>query len=151
MQHNHIEASGEKGIWQLFIFLQIFSMHLINAFPSLSMMMTLLAISSVESPPVRALCNRSSSQCHTMLDSRLSMYVLVHPGSLLFSCLLAGLTIFTGSTPTNDSIGMSMMNVQWSPTPYPDGITHALLMSRSFDTHIPSIGLELIKNVAPRL
>jgi hypothetical protein len=33
--------------------------------------------------------------------------------------------------------------------PYPNGITHALLMLRSLDTHKLSIGLELRKNVAP--
>ena len=34
---------------------------------------------------------------------------------------------------------------------YPKGITQALLISRSLDTHIPLIGLELRKNVAPGL
>ncbi len=35
--------------------------------------------------------------------------------------------------------------------PYPKGITQALLISRLLDTHIPLIGLELRKNVAPGL
>ncbi len=46
---------------------------------------------------------------------------------------------------------MSRMNARWSPTPYPKGITHALLISRSPDIHIPSTGFDPWKNVAPGL
>jgi hypothetical protein len=56
-----------------------------------------------------------------------------------------------GSTPTNDSSGMSRINVQWSPVPYPNGITQALLTSKSPYTHNPLIGNFPQKNVAPGL
>ncbi len=76
------------------------------------------------------------------------MYALLHPGRQLLSLQLAGQTIFTGLTPKWNSIGMSRMKARWSPTPYPNGITHALLMSRLLDTHKPLIGFEPWKNFA---
>ncbi len=98
-----------------------------------------------------ASCSRSNSQCCVMLDSKLSMYALQQPASLLFSHRPTGRTIFTGSTPISDSRGMSRTKAQWLPTPYPNGITQALLISMSPETHIPLIGLDPQKKVAPGL
>ncbi len=121
------------------------------ALPSLSIRMIIRASISSECAPLCALCIRSNRQCPVMLDSRLSMYALQQPASLLFSLHPTGQTIFTRSTPINDSKGTSRTKAQWSSAPYPNGITQALLISRSSETHIPSIGLDPRKKVAPGL
>jgi hypothetical protein len=86
-----------------------------------------------------------------MLPLRLSIYTLLHPGSLLLSLRLAGCTIFMGLIPTSNSICTSKMNARWSPTLYPNSITHALLILMLLDTHSPSIGFDPLKNIAPGL
>jgi hypothetical protein len=86
-----------------------------------------------------------------MFPSRLAMYSLLHPGSLLLSRRLASCSIFTGLMPTNDLIGISKIYARWSPTPYPNGITQALLMSMSPDTHKPSMDFVPLKKAAPGL
>ena len=144
-------ASGENGIRQHFIFRHIFLALLMYALPSSSIRIIFRARISLECVPVCALCSRSSSQCCVMLDSRLSMYALQQPESLLFSPRPAGQTIFTGSTLISDSKGTSRTKAQWLPTPYPNGITQALLISMSPDTHILLIGLDPWKKVAPGL
>ncbi len=150
-RHIQIAASGENGMQQHFIFLQIFSApHMFVCF-SLSMMITLFACSLSEYTPVCTSCSRFSKRCCMMLDWRLSMYDLLHPGRRLLRWWPAGWMILTGLTPTNDLIGTFRMKAWWLPTPYPNGITHELLMSRSLDIHKPSIGLETWKNVAPGL
>ncbi len=118
------------------------------ALPILSIRMIFHARISLECVPVCALCSCSDRQCHVMLDLRLSMHALQQPASLLFSRRPTGRTIFTGLTLINDSKGTTRMKVQWLPTPYPNGITQALLISRSPETHIPSIGLDTRKKVA---
>ncbi len=97
---------------QHFIFLQIFSMHRMYAFPSLLIMITLLARSSSELLPVCTLKSCLSKQCHVMLPSRLSIYDLLHPGSQLFSRLPTGQMILTGSIPTSDLIGVSRIKAR---------------------------------------
>ncbi len=119
------------------------------AFPSLSMMIMPCCCSESVNAPLCASWSCSSSLCLMIFDSRLVMYCLLHPGSLLFNLLPDGRTILTGLIPTSNSSGMSTMNAQWSPTPYPNGITHALLMLRLLVTQKPSMGLEPWKNVAP--
>jgi hypothetical protein len=151
MGHIQIEASGENGMRQHFIFWHVFSARRMYDFPLSSMMITLCAVSSVKYPPVCASCSRSSRRYLMMLFSRLSQYALLHPGSQLLSCRLAGRTIFTGSTPTRDSIGMLRINAWWLPTPCPKGITQSILTSMLLDIHSPSIGFDPLKNVAPAL
>ncbi len=121
------------------------------AFPSLLIVITFPAVSSTEYPPVCASYNCLSRQCLLMLPLRLSIYTSLQPRSQLLCLRLAGSTIFTGSIPTSDSIGISKMKAHWSPTPYPNGITHALLILMSLDTHNQSIGFDPLKNVAPGL
>ena len=69
------------------------------------------------------------------------------PGSLKFNLQPTGRTIFTGLVLITNSNGMLRTNARWSPTPYPNGITQVLLISRSTETHMPSIGLEPRKKV----
>jgi hypothetical protein len=151
MQRIQTATSGENGIRQHFTFLKIFSARRIHAFPSLLMMITLRACSLSEILPVCTSYSCPSKQCHVMLASRLLTYALLHPGSQLFSHLPASLTILTGSILTNDLIGTSRMKARWSPMLYPNSIMHVLLMSKLLDTHSPLIGLDPLKNVAPRL
>jgi hypothetical protein len=139
---------GSDNILSFCIF---FSALLMYAFPSSSIRMIFRARSPLEYLPVCVSCSLSSRQCWVMLDSRLSMYALQQPGSLLFNLRPTGRTIFTGPIPITDSSGRSRTNVRWLPTPYPNGITQALLISRSPETHMPSIGLEPRKKVAPGL
>ena len=146
-----MEASDKNGILQHLIFLQIFSACRMYDFPSSSIAITLFAVSSAEYPPVCASYRRSRRRCLTMFFSRFSMYASPHFGRWLFRRRLMGLRILTGFSPTSDSNGMSSMNALWSPTPNPNGITQALLMSRSLDTHSPSINREPRKKVAPGL
>ena len=40
-------------------------------------------------------------------------------------------------------------NSRWSPTPQPTGIMHAFVTTKSEVAHIPSIGVEPRKKVAP--
>jgi hypothetical protein len=79
------------------------------------------------------------------------MYALQQLANLLFSWRPTGQTIFTGSTPINDSKGTSRTKARWLPTLNPNNINKALLISRSPETHIPSIGLDPWKKVAPGL
>ena len=119
--------------------------------PSSLIAITLFAVSSAEYPPVCASYSRSSRRCLTIFFSRFSMYASPHFGRRLFRRRLTGLKIFTGFSPTSDSNGMSSMNALWSPTPNPNGITQALLISSSLDTQRPSIGRFPWKKVAPGL
>ncbi len=134
-----------------FIFLQIFSSCRMYHFPSSSMIIILLARSLLEYEPVCASKSHLSKQCLTIFASRLLMYDLLHSGSQLLSRRPTSHTILTGSIPINDLSGKSRMKARWLPTPYQNGITHALLMSRSLDIHIPTIGFEPRKNLVPGL
>jgi hypothetical protein len=136
-------------MWQHIIFLQIFSACRMYAFPSSLMIIFLLARSSLEYKPVCVLKSRSSKQCLTMFALRLLMYDLLHSGTWLLSRRPTGCTILNGSIPINDLSGKLRMNAWWLPTSYPNGITHALLLLRSLDIHIPLIGFKPQKNVAP--
>jgi hypothetical protein len=91
----------------------------------------------------------SIRRCCRMFSSRDLLYAAAQCGVLLFSLREAGRTIFVGLFPISDSSVMSNTNMRWSPTPYPNGITHAFTSSMSLDTHSPSIGLLPQKNVVP--
>jgi hypothetical protein len=65
----YIAASGEKGIQQHFIFLQIFSARCIYAFPSSSMMITHLARSVSKYAPVCALIRSSPTDHEWILQT----------------------------------------------------------------------------------
>ncbi len=132
----------ENGMQHHLIFLHIFSARCMYAFPSSLMMTTFLPCSLSEYTPVCTSYHRSSEQCFMMLDLRLSMYDLLHPGRRLLRHQLASQTILMGLMPINDSIEISRMKAWWLPMMYLNGITHALLMLRSLDIHGPPIGLE---------
>ncbi len=121
---------------QRFIFLPIFSAHRMYAFPSSLIINIILARYSSEYKPVCASKSHLSKQCLTMFALRLSIYDLLHLGSWLLSRWPTGCTILIESIPINDLSGKSKMKAQWSPTPYPNGIMHDLLMLRSLDIRI---------------
>jgi hypothetical protein len=95
---------------------------------------------------------QSSRQCRTIFLLRALLYRWAHPAILVFNQRRAGQIILCMQpVPTSDGVAKSMTKRQWSPTPYPTGIAHALATVTLLVAQMASIGMLPLKYVAPRV
>jgi hypothetical protein len=133
-------------------FLHFFSACFMYASPSLSNLLSCSDIASLVSLEEAALTIHSSRQCQTIFLLGASLYRWAHPTILMFNQQRAGRIILCMQpVPTSNGVAKSATKRQWSPTPYPTGIMHALATVTSLVAQMASIGMLPWKYVAPRV
>ena len=78
------------------------------------------------------------------------MYLSATPPILVFNRRAPARIIREGVDSTKDEVRKSTMNILWSPTPYPAGMTQAPVTTVSGVAHTPWMAFVPRKNVAPR-
>ena len=143
----HKAASGENGMRPDLIRRQFFSANVMYRPSSSSRLFSLRWRPCLDLLLLCASPVLSISLFRIICFSSSSAYRSATPGSFVFRRLDTGRIILGGDSPIKSTVAISMTKSLWSPIPYPDGITEALLIEMSKVAHIPSIGFEPQKNV----
>jgi hypothetical protein len=137
----HKDASGEKGMRPDFSFQHFFSACFMYSSSSLSNLFSCFDIASLGSLEEAVLTIRSIRGYHSIFLFRALLYRWAHPSILVFNQRRAGWIIFCMQpVPTSNVVVKFTTKRQWSPMPYPTGITHTFATVTSLVAHMASIG-----------